>query len=196
VIAAFVNDAESWSNVLAHAAQIGAIVVGGLWTYNRFIKQREGFPRANLELVVAHRELNSDHTFLRVVVKVDNVGTALLSTTEFRTDVYRVLPVTSEVEEVLANDRLVPPDERDAAWPCLKSHQGPGAGHIEPGEGDEFGFDFVIPTDVMTVFVYSYIRNVTQEGRELGWTVTKLYDLDEPRGEERELVESRPPRTK
>ncbi|HYN91058.1 MAG TPA: hypothetical protein VER75_03985 [Thermoleophilaceae bacterium] len=46
------------------------------------------------------------------------------------------------------------------------------------------------------VFIYSYIKNVTQEGRELGWGVTSLYDLEDQRGEQRERVESRPARTK
>jgi hypothetical protein len=53
----------------------------------------------------------------------------------------------------------------------------------------------VIPTEASTLFVYSYIKNVTHEGRELGWGVTSLYDLDEARGEQRERAESRPART-
>jgi hypothetical protein len=196
VIAAFVTDADSLTSAAAHLAQIGAIVVGGIWTYNRFIKQREDFPRATLEQITTHRELGKEHTFLRVAVKVDNVSTVLLPTQDVRTDVYQVLPVTPDVSEALAAGQLVPAGERDARWPCIASFEGEGPGQIEPGEGDEFGFDFVIPTDVMTVFVYSYIRNVKQAGRELGWSVTSLYDLDEEQGEQRERVESQPARTK
>ena len=195
MIAVLSADVESWSNAAANGAQIAAIAVGGWWTYNRFIRQREEFPRATLEQVVAHRELDRHSTFLRVAVKVDNVSAVLLETDRVRTDVYQVLPVTDEAAEALAAGQLVPDGSRDAGWPCIAFFEGPGPGQIEPGEGDEFGFDFVIPTEVSTLFVYSYIRNVTQEGRELGWGVTSLYDLDEPRGEQRERAESRPART-
>jgi hypothetical protein len=196
VIGAFVTDFDSGTSALAHLAQVIALGVGGYWTWSRFIKQREDFPRATLEQVAAHRELGSEHTFLRVAVKVDNVSTVLLTTEKVRTDVYQVLPVTPEASEALAAGELVPAGKRDARWPCIASYEGEGPGQIEPGEGDEFGFDFVIPTNVMTVFIYSYIRNVKQADRELGWTVTSLYDLDEERGEQRERVESRPARTR
>lgn len=196
VIAGLPADVETWSNSAANLAQVAAIVVGAIWTYNRFIRQREDLPRATLEQIATHRELNSEHTFLRVAVKIDNVSTVLLPTEEVRTDIYQVLPVAPDVSEALAEGRLVPPAKRDAAWPCVASYLGPVSGQIEPGEGDEFGFDFVISTDVKTVFIYSYVKNVTQAGRELGWAVTSLYDLDEERGELRERVESQPARTR
>jgi hypothetical protein len=195
VPALLATDVEAWSNVASNAAQVGAIVVGGWWAYTRFIRQREEFPRATLEQVVTHRELDGDHTFLRVSVKVDNVSAVLLSTETVRTDVFQVLPVTEETGKALQAGQLVPDGSRDARWPCIAYHEGLAPGQIEPGEGDEFGFDFVLPTEVSTLFVYSYLKNVTQEGRELGWTVTSLYDLDEARGEQRERAESRPART-
>lgn len=196
MIAEFATSVESWSNVAANGGQVAAILVGGWWAYTRFIRQREEFPRATLEQIVTHRELDPEHTFLRVAVKIDNVSTVLLATDRVRTDVYQVLPVTRDVSEALAGGRLVAEGGREADWPCVASYEGAGPGQIEPSEGDEFGFDFVIPTRVTTAFVYSYIKNVTQEGRELGWGVTSLYDLDDERGEQRERVESRPARTK
>jgi hypothetical protein len=195
VIAALSADFETWTNALANVAQVVAIAVGGWWAYSRFIRQREEFPRADLEQVVAHRELDRHNTFLRVTVKVDNVSAVLLKTETVRTDVYQVLPVKDETKAALAAGELVPDGSRDARWPCIAFYEGAGPGQIEPGEGDEFGFDFVIPADVQSLFVYSYIKNVTQEGRELGWGVTSLYDLDESRGEHRERAESRPART-
>jgi hypothetical protein len=193
-MAALPADFESWSNVAANVAQITAIAVGGWWAYSRFIRQREEFPRADLEQVVTHRELDRKNTFLRVAVKVDNVSPVLLKTETVRTDVYQVLPLTDAAAEALSAGTLVTEGERDARWPCIAHYEGAGPGEIEPGEGDEFGFDFVIGGDVETLFVYSYIKNVVREGRELGWGVTSLYDLDEARGQQRERAESRPAR--
>ena len=190
MIAALAADVESWSSVALNCAQVLALAVAGWWTYTRFIKQRQPYPRATVELVIAHRELDADHTFLRVVAKINNVGTALLATDELRADVYQVLPVAPETAARLTRKALVPAGEREADLPCIESRSGPFHAQIEPGEWDEFGFDFVIPHEVSTVLLYTYIKNVTQRRRELGWTVTKLYDLDDARGEARERTET------
>ena len=189
MIAGLPADLETWSNAGANAAQMAALVVAGWWTYSRFIRQRQPFPRATVELVITHRQLVAEHTFLRVVAKVNNVGNALLETELLRADVYQVLPVAPETAAKLADGSLVPEEGREAAWLFLDSRTGGWPGHIEPGEWDEFGFDFVIPADVTTVFIYTYIKNVKQKKRDLGWTVTKLYDLDDERAETRERTE-------
>jgi hypothetical protein len=195
VIAALSTDAETWTNALANVAQIAALVVGAWWAYTRFIREREPFPKATVELVTSHRQLGDEHAFLRVVAKVNNVGTALLETEELRADVYQVLPLTAASRERLAGEDLVPGDSRDASWPCIGSHSGPLAARIEPGEWDEFGFDFVVSADAATVFIYTYIKNVTEKNRDLGWTVTTLYDLAEEGGEQRELTQNPAGRT-
>lgn len=189
VILALPADFETWSNVGANAVQALALAVAGWWAYSRFIKQRQPFPRATVELVIAHRRLSPEHTFLRVVAKVNNVGNALLETEELRADVYQVLPVAPETAGRVADGTLIPEAGREAAWLFLGSRTGGGPGHIEPGEWDEFGFDFVIPGDAKTVFIYTYIKNVKQKKRDLGWTVTKLYDLDDEPAEARERIE-------
>jgi len=197
VIAALGSNLESWTSAAAHLAQVGAIVVGGIWTYNRFIKQREDFPRATLEQIVSHRELSPEHTYLRVGVKIDNVSNVLLRMEKVLAYVYQVLPATEEVAQRLDARQFVAEGEREAQWPLIGSYEGTAAGQIEPGEGDEFGFDFAIPTDVNTAFIYTYIKNVTiAGGSEVGWTVTRLYDLDRKSGTQRERVESQPARTK
>jgi hypothetical protein len=190
VIAGLPTDAESWSNVAANGAQILALAVAGWWTYTRFVRGRQPFPRATVELVISHRQLDAQHAFLRVVAKVNNVGTALLATQELRADVYQVLPVHPDTAAKLTGESLVKNDAREADWHCIGSRIGRLPAQIEPGEWDEFGFDFVIPAGVATVFIYTYIQNVTQRHRELGWTVTKLYDLEDESGEARERTET------
>jgi hypothetical protein len=189
VIATVAESFETWSQAASNSAQVAAIIIGGWWTYNRFIRQREEWPRATLEQYVSHRELGEEHTLLRVVLKVDNGSTVLLPTEQVRTDIYQILPVTPEIDDSLGKRSLVRAGKAEADWPCLSSYEGPGHGEIEPGESDEFGFDFFIPTDTATVFVYSYIGNPSKTN--LGWSVTSLYDLDTERGQHRERVEGR-----
>ena len=175
MIAALVDTAESWSNAAANAAQVGAIVVGGWWAYTRFIRQREGFPRASLEQSVTHRKLTGEHTYLSVALGVQNTSTVLMRNKSVRTDVFQVLPVHPDVERSLADGTTIPEGEPHANWHPLDTKVVPVQGKIEPGDRDHFDFDFVIPTAVKTVYVYSYVDNATADN--LGWSRTCLYDL-------------------
>jgi hypothetical protein len=67
-------------------------------------------------------------------------------------------------------------------WPCLVDREcnwSKECREVEPGEIDEFHFDFVIPAHVQLVEIYSYIRNVKKQDREIGWNTTTVYSLCE-----------------
>ena len=59
------------------------------------------------------------------------------------------------------------------SWPCLRSYEGAGPGEIEPGESEEFAFDFILPATVETILVYAYVGNTLKDN--LGWGLTTLY---------------------
>jgi hypothetical protein len=189
MLAALVDNVESWANSAANVAQVAAIIVGAIWAYNRFIRQREQWPRATLEQRIQHERLDDRHTLVRVWLKVENVSGVLLRAAVVRTDVYQVLPLTDDMKQSIDDGTLVRDGEFEADWPSLGSLERIDAGEIEPQEGDEFGFDFIVPTEVDTAFVYSYVRNPSKETRELGWSVSSLYDLGAARGEHRERAE-------
>ena len=138
MLAVLSDSFEAWSNVAANAAQIGAIVVGGWWAYTRFIRQRESFPRATLQQVITHRELNDSYTYLMVALKIENTSTVLLPNKQARTDVYQVLPLSPEVEQTLERNELIPDGMPHAEWPCIGTYDLPTQGKIEPGDSDEF----------------------------------------------------------
>jgi hypothetical protein len=186
VLAVLSDSFEAWSNVAANAAQIGAIVVGGWWAYTRFIRQRESFPRATLQQVITHRELSDSHTYLRVALQIKNTSTVLLPNEQARTDVYQVLPLHPDVERALEGDQLIPEGETHATWYCLGTYDVPTHGKIEPGDSDEFSFEFVVPTDVKTVYIYSYVSNPT--ANNLGWGLSCLYDLHSAGGQHTQEV--------
>jgi hypothetical protein len=187
MLAALANDAESWTSSAANLAQVAAIAVGGLWAYNRFIRERDEWPKATLEQRIQHRRLDGEHTLVRVWLKVENVGAVKMATDPVRTDVYQVLPVDREVTRAIDEGTLIPEGGLEAQWPCIASRERTGAGEIEPAEADEFGFDFIVPTEIETAFVYSYIGNPKKD--QLGWSLTSLYDLGEHRGEQRQRAE-------
>lgn len=178
---------ETVSDVASNVVTIAAVLIGGVWTYRAFIKERVRWPKANLELVISHRELTPDRMLLSIKTKIHNAGRGLMKLSELRVDVRQVLPLTEELESELRDGSLIAADRGRARWRTRPEDQhiclwGPGQPlpsrpEIEPGENDEFGSDFVVPSTLETVYVYVYVKNVARKGRELGWTVTTYYDL-------------------
>ncbi len=173
-------DLKTWADAAANAAQALAILIGGGWAFWKFGLNREEWPRATLEQAIAPQPLDEQQSLLRVLVGVKNAGKVLIDVEEVRVDVYHVLPLTEETKQALRENALIPADESEATWPCIESRKRTwesGEARIEPEESESFGFDFVVPADVQTIFVYSYVRNVKQREKPIGWSVTQFYDL-------------------
>jgi hypothetical protein len=173
-------DIKTWSDVASSLAQVLAIVVGGGWALWKFGLHREEWPRATVEQAITRQSLDDQHLLLRVLVTVKNAGSVLIDMEEVRVDVSRVRPLAAETKKALESGTLVPADEAEATWPFIDSRKRlwePGEAGIEPGEGEPFGFDFVLPGDLEMVLVYCYVRNVKQRERPIGWSLTQFYDL-------------------
>jgi hypothetical protein len=52
-----------------------------------------------------------------------------------------------------------------------------GLTEIEPGEEQEFCFEFIIPSNVQTVAIYSHFGNVKKRKGDLGWNRTTWYEI-------------------
>jgi len=75
----------------------------------------------------------------------------------------------------------VPPRQPEYPWPLIGERifeRETCFREMEPGESDEILCDFVVDSDAQVVEVYSYLQNEQKEGREIGWHLTTLYDLE------------------
>lgn len=180
---------ETWktvSDLASNVVTIAALLIGAAWGYWAFVRERTRQPKANVELVMSHRELTPDQTLLHIKVKVHNAGRGLMKLGELRVDVRQVLPLVEATAGELRTGSLIAADGK-ARWRTREQDQhrcrwGAGAPlgegpEIEPGENDEFRHDFVLAATLETVFVYVYVENVARKDRKLGWTVTSYYDL-------------------
>ena len=175
------------SDVASNVVTIAGVLIGAGWAYWAFVRERTRWPKANLELAMSHRTLTSDQTLLHIKVKVHNAGRGLMKLNELRVDVRQVLPLTDETAQELQGGSLIATDRGRARWRTSAENQHicrwgagqplPAEPEIEPGENDEFGNDFVVPSTLETVYVYVYLKNVARKGRDLGWTVTSYYDV-------------------
>ncbi len=179
------DTAVSVSELILNLAQAAALVVAAVWAYNKFIRQRERWPRATMEHKIQHIDLGNKQRLLRVVEKVTNTGTVLLRLAERKTWIQQILPADRGLLAAFeAGDSL------EAPWPAIgKSHEirdQSASPEIEPGESDHFEHDFLVDLDVEVVQVYSHFQNVRRNPRwrrllrrkdNRGWPLTTIYDL-------------------
>lgn len=65
------------------------------------------------------------------------------------------------------------------AWPLIAERDVKTTIEIEPGEKQSLDYEFVIPSTVKAVRIYTYFRNEqrSKEGREIGWYASSYYDF-------------------
>lgn len=122
---------------------IVAIIVGGLWTYNLFIKERKNIPHTNIELQLSHIKLSNEINLLHVGIKLTNAGNTLLSLKKYEIRIQQVLPIlpcknaqpcaVKQVNDALRN---ISRKENHFSWPLIAKRKTgiENTIKIEPGE--------------------------------------------------------------
>jgi len=162
-------------------ATIIALITGGIWGYLLFIKRRQKYPRANVTHFIIHKPLSEDYVLVHVDLSISNSGEVLLSLLTTETRIQQILPVPSEVLD-LVNSGIDPvkESETEIEWPLLTLRSckwKKGEKELEPGETDQTSYDFILSAEIKTIEVYSYIKNITKRGKEIGWGITTVYDI-------------------
>jgi hypothetical protein len=154
------------------------LLAGGLyslWVY------RNRFPRAK----VSHQALHwaaGTRRMVRGIVRVENIGNVMIRVRCIRAVLTQVLPLPPDVATAV-NERYDPVERgsTEVVWDTLgdrmKDFSKDGC-EIEPGETEEFMFDFVIDADVTKVQFYSHIENVKKFKRNVGWNTTLIHNLE------------------
>ena len=99
-----------------------------------------------------------------------------------RVDLRRVLPIDDDTVAKIRVGGQYRKDGVKARWPRIKKlERVPSDGQIElePGETDEFGFDFFVSPPTEVVQAYVFVENVTKgyANHFLGWGVIQLHDI-------------------
>ena len=147
-----------WAGVQAMITAL-AVVVGGIW----FFRARRRFPKANVEHEVWSWKSSEDERVVRVVVTVENRGEVLLRLGNAMVRLHRVLPMSEEVRAQIAGVKQTPPNmtaylewtpyyQQSTDWTTA-------GGELEPGETEELCYHFVVPQEIETVIIYSFIQN-------------------------------------
>ena len=164
-----------------------AVVVGGLWTYKLFIEERGQFPHANIEQNISHVALSEQANLLRVGIDLTNAGRSLMRTGKATIRVQQILPwlpcdagsACAKAEVVKASGAVMR-QTNGFPWPLIAERELSPFFDIEPGEKQNLDFEFVTPSDVKVVRVYTYFRNdqKSADDDEVGWATSSYYDFN------------------
>ena len=169
-------------SALADVAQIAAVVVGAIWTYRLFVRQRLGQERANVKHAVDHRVLDKNSRLVRVLIELENIGSVMLNPPKGETSVQQVLPVADEIAKLLAEGEE--PFENGATefdWPVIATREYDLKAEdvsLEPGEVERLLCDFIIPIDIRTIEVHTIVYCSSRANAQF-WDETTLHDLPE-----------------
>jgi hypothetical protein len=181
----YVKNAEPYTKLAESIAKTLAIVIGGFWGYRLFVARRQHYPRAELSQAISHKRLENGQVLLVVNLVTKNVGDILLTIQQGDAWVQQIDPCPGEIASKLqAGENVLDEDGHQVLWPSLEDRRlrwKRGELEIEPGESDQVELDFLLPTYVRTVRVYSYLRNTRKRRwkRDIGWRISATYDIPE-----------------
>lgn len=176
-------------------ATIVALIVGGAWTYTLFVRKRQRFPRATLSHTVAIRNITPGFLLVHLVVRVQNIGEVLLELRDSDIQLRQIVPLDEkQAKEIAEGKDPVKTGDSEVDWPGIGRREcdwKERPTEIEPGEYDEFHYDFLIDSSVTTFSAYSYFGNITKKGKEIGWNCATLHDTNKIEGDAKDAESQR-----
>jgi hypothetical protein len=171
-------------SILQAIVTIAAMIIGGIWTYRKFIKQRLLYPRINLSMSIDFMSVSQTHNLIHVAILHENKGDTLLQSQHAELRLRQVLPLPSGIDSDLntGKDPVLNPATY-IEWPMMYNRywdfQNESPFEIEPGENDSLHADFFIEKHIIGVQFYYYISNIKKQNKDLGWSLTTYYPIPE-----------------
>lgn len=176
---AFWNDV---STIIGNLLTGAGIVLGGLWTYRLFVRQRLRYPRVNTSLSVTDVFLDDGKRLVHAEIKVDNVGSVVFCSDYAELRIRQVIPIPEEFDAKIKDDEdPVEEGKSEVIWPLINEREWEWEGEcfeIEPGEYDSLHADYVIPGNISVVEFYCFIANAKKKKLGVGWTITQMHKFN------------------
>ena len=179
-------EVESWVDIfsiIASAVIVLGVIVGGIWKIVAYVQERRRFPKANLSHKVQAIKLTDKKVCIHTSIRIQNIGNVMLHFESAKHTIYQILPPLDYMQERFESKEYLYDDQgREVNWTIVAEKEFEFAQHpleIEPGEEDAINFDLLIPSDVEVIQVYTYFKNVKKRKREIGWSVSGIYNVEE-----------------
>jgi hypothetical protein len=167
-------------DVISKIVTVSATIIGAIWSYYAFFRQRLNESRLNVTHEINLLDLPGHRRLLKVYATITNIGQVRVELFVWRLRAEQILPLTNTPLADLAKGAVAFTDSQ-AHWNCLadgtfSDHDKSFAMTLEPGETDRAAANLVIESGVETVQVYSHFSR-TRDAHGVGWPSRTLVDL-------------------
>lgn len=161
-----------------------AIVVGGIWTYQQFIRERPN--KGHLVILQSAQDfvLSAGQIFVQVRIELENVGSSRVLIYDGVTRLQQILPLSEKISRAIEGSdadltrRFT--ERQTLPWPIICSgHLSSMQRSLEPGEKLFLTQDFLVPNTVRLLRAYSYFTGDAQDSDQSGrWADGIVFTLN------------------
>lgn len=166
---------ESVANVLQSSLTVAAIIAAGLW----FWWQGEFRERLNVDHDFQCRQLTSKWVWIHLAMDIENVGRRDVDLQTVKVWTQKIVPMDKDFrDQLLKKQHLVDPETGRVQWRVIdKTREIQLERKIAPGESDQQTAEFIVPSRVRTVRLYSYLEQ--PDSSKPGWETASIHSISE-----------------
>ncbi len=169
----FLGKANDVAKLVQSSLIISSIIAAGVW----FLMQAEASPKANISHIVTERQLTDKWVWVHVAITVSNPGKRPLYLENGTFRIQGILPLDREMAEQVKRDvnKLIASGVMVVQWPQVGNsyEKVPINQRIDPGESERLNMEFIVPSFLQTIKVYSHF----EKAYGMGWAETTIYQL-------------------
>ena len=177
---------KEWAEIAQSVFTSAALIIGGIWTYLLFVKNRLNYPKAEISHEISYHQLDEKQCLIHLIVRVKNIGDTLIELGTTKSWIEQIIPVPEAIKEKMNGENLIDDNNTEIGWPCaygggeIEKTWEEKEAEIEPGETEFYHFEFILDEPISLIKIYSYIKNKKKKRKngEIGWSKTTLYSLD------------------
>lgn len=163
--------------IVQSIATIIALLAGAIWALYIYIDQREAKPQLNINHQIKSLLLNPEYRLIHITVIHENRGNTLIKLNQADIRLQRVMPLPRNVSDKLKNlNNPIRKNELVIRWPLLCRRLLKHTLELEPNETHESINEFVVPSYVKIIRIYTYYPN--EEKNSIGWAKATIYNVE------------------
>ena len=160
-----------------------ALALAGIWAYFQFVLFRNYHPHLTVLQDVSYRLINPEYFHIAVVALLNNTSRVKVEIQKVSFQLLQIAPVSSEEAERLRDEVFESNFQEDLQWPLRHERTREWQANaciVEPGETLEVTCEFIVPSSMQSVLVYTYVHNSQYSEKSdgvQGWPKSTVRDL-------------------
>ena len=175
------SDTKTIAEIIESFVTVAALVIGGVWTYFLFVRNRLGLPQVQIAITPQEVLLPDGKRLIHAALSVKNLGNVILKSDYAELRLRSVVPLPEKINEAVKKGYdIVSEGQNRVEWPLIASREwtwAKGEFEVEPQEEEILHCDYIIDSSVAVVEFYCFLQNRAK--KKIGWTFTLMHETDQ-----------------